>query len=50
MNLRQTPSGFTLIELIIGMTIFSIGITGIYVLLSTTMSSVRYSHDEIVVS
>ncbi len=32
------------------MTIFSIGITGIYALLSTTMSSVRYSHDEIVVS
>lgn len=50
MHFRQSSSGFTLIELIIGMTIFSIWITGIYVLLSNTMSSVEYSRDEIIVS
>ena len=50
MHFRQSSSGFTLIELIIGMTIFSIGITGIYALLSNTMSSVGYSRDEIIVS
>jgi hypothetical protein len=32
------------------MTIFSIGLAGIYALLQTTMSSVRYSQDEIIVS
>lgn len=32
------------------MTIFSIGLAGIYALLQTTMSTVRYSRDEIVVS
>ena len=50
MKLRYSISGFTLIELIIGMTIFSIGLTGIYALLHSTMSSVSYSRDEIVVS
>ena len=50
MKLRYSTSGFTLIELIIGMTIFSIGLTGIYALLHSTMSSVSYSRDEIVVS
>jgi prepilin-type N-terminal cleavage/methylation domain-containing protein len=50
MKLRYSTSGFTLIELIIGMTIFSIGLTGIYALLHSTMSSVSYSRDEIIVS
>ena len=50
MKLRYSTSGFTLIELIIGMTIFSIGLTGIYALLHSTMSRVSYSRDEIVVS
>jgi prepilin-type N-terminal cleavage/methylation domain-containing protein len=50
MIIRPTTSGFTLIELIVGMTIFSIGLAGIYALLQTTMSSVRYSQDEIIVS
>ena len=50
MKIKPTTSGFTLIELIIGMTIFSIGLAGVYALLQTTMSTVRYSRDEIVVS
>ena len=50
MPIRPTTSGFTLIELIVGMTIFSIGLAGIYALLQTTMSTVRYSQDEIIVS
>ena len=50
MIIKPTTSGFTLIELIIGMTIFSIGLAGIFALLQTTMSTVRYSRDEIVVS
>jgi prepilin-type N-terminal cleavage/methylation domain-containing protein len=50
MKLKYSTSGFTLIELIIGMTIFSIGLTGIYALLQTTISTVRYSRDEIIVS
>lgn len=50
MTINPTTSGFTLIELIIGMTIFSIGLAGVYALLQTTMSTVRYSRDEIVIS
>ena len=50
MQLKKSTSGFTLIELIVGMTIFSIGLAGIYALLQTTMSTVRYSQDEIIVS
>lgn len=50
MKLTYSTSGFTLIELIVGMTIFSIGLTGIYALLQSTMSNVSYSRDEIVVS
>ncbi len=50
MILRNSTSWFTLIELIVGMTIFSIGLTGIFALLQTTMRSVRYSQDEIIVS
>ncbi len=49
-TIRHSKSWFTLIELIVGMTIFSIGLAGIYALLQTTMSRVRYSQDEIIVS
>jgi prepilin-type N-terminal cleavage/methylation domain-containing protein len=50
MKLKNSTSGFTLVELIIGMTIFSIGLTGIYALLNTTIANVNYSRDEIVVA
>lgn len=50
MQLRLTTSWFTLVEMLIGMTIFSVGLAGIYALLQTTMSTVRYSRDEIIVS
>lgn len=50
MQLKYPTSWFTLIELIVGMTIFSIGLTGIYALLHTTMANVNYSRDEIIVS
>lgn len=47
---RHSRSGFTLIELLIGMTIFSIALTSIYLLLNSTMKSVSYSRNEIIVS
>lgn len=47
---RHSRSGFTLIELLIGMTIFSMALTSIYLLLTSTMKSVTYSRNEIVVS
>lgn len=50
MQFKHSTSGFTLIELIVGMTVFSIGLTGIYALLHSTMSSVNYSRDEIIIS
>lgn len=50
MQFRSSTSGFTIIELLIGMTIFSIGLTWVYALLQTTMSTVQYSRDEIIVS
>ncbi len=42
--------GFTLVELIIGMTIFAIGLSGIYALLQSTMWTAAYSRHEIVVA
>ena len=50
MSIKYTTSGFTIIELLIGMTIFSVGLAGIYALLHTTMSNMSYSRDEIIVS
>lgn len=52
MNIRilRNNSGFTLVELLIGMTIFAIGMTGIYALLSSTMNHASYSRHEIVVA
>lgn len=47
---RHNTSGFTMIELLVGMTVFAIGLTGIFWLLSMTMSSAHFSRDEIVVS
>lgn len=49
-SFRHSRSGFTLIELLIGMTIFSIAMTSIYLLLTSTMKSVSYSRNEIIVS
>jgi prepilin-type N-terminal cleavage/methylation domain-containing protein len=43
-------SGFTLVELIVGMTIFAIGLTGIYGLLSSVMKNANYSRHEVVVA
>lgn len=48
--LWHSRSGFTLVELLIGMTIFSIAMTSIYLLLMSTMKSANYSRNEIVVS
>lgn len=47
---RHSRSGFTLIELLVGMTIFSIAITSIFLLLESTMKSVRISRNEVIVS
>lgn len=47
---RHSHSGFTLIELIVGMTVFAIGLTAILGLLSTTISNSTYSRHEIVVA
>lgn len=47
---RHSRAGFTLIELLVGMTIFSIALTSIYLLLNSTMKSVSYSRNEIIVS
>lgn len=43
-------SGFTLVELIVGMLIFSIGMTGILALLHSTINNSLYSRHEIVAS
>lgn len=45
---QHSNAWFTLVELIIGMTIFAIGLTGIYALLSSTMGNASYSRHEIV--
>ena len=46
----HSPSGFTLVELIVGMTIFAIGLTGILALLGNTITNSSYSRHEIVVA
>ncbi len=46
----HSRSGFTLIEVIVGMTVFSIGLTAIFALLSTTMTSASYARHETVVA
>ena len=43
-------SGFTLIELIVGMLIFSIGMTAILALLHSTIDNALYSRHEIIVA
>lgn len=48
--IRHSRSGFTLIELLVGMMIFSVGITGIFLLLQTTTKSVAISRNEIIVA
>lgn len=49
-KIRHSRAGFTLVELIVGMTIFSIAITSIFLLLNSTMKSVTISRSEIIVS
>jgi prepilin-type N-terminal cleavage/methylation domain-containing protein len=46
----HSHSWFTLVELIVGMTIFAIGLSGIYALLVSTMGNASYSRHEIVVA
>ena len=46
----HSRSGFTLVELIVGMTIFAIGLTGILALLGNTITNSSYSRHEIVVA
>lgn len=45
-----TTRGFTLVEVVVGMTVFSIGLTAIFALLSTTMTSASYARHETVVA
>ncbi len=47
-SIRIASSGFTLVELLVGMTIFAIGLTAIYALLASTMKNASYSRHEIV--
>ncbi len=49
-SFSHSRSGFTLVELIIGITIFAIGLSAIYALLQTTMWNAAYSRHEIVVA
>ncbi len=46
----QSQKGFTIMELIVGMTIFAISMTGILALLSTTIQNATYSRQEIIAS
>ena len=47
-SIHLTSAGFTLVELLVGMTIFSIGLTSVYALLASTMKNASYSRHEIV--
>lgn len=49
-RLRYSHYGFTLVELIVGMTVFAIGLSGIYVLISSVMGNAAYSRHEVVVA
>lgn len=49
-TLRYSRSWFTLIELIVGMTIFSVGMTAILALLSSTIDTSTVSRQEIIAS
>lgn len=50
LRVLSRTSGFTLIELIVGMLIFSIGMTAVLALLSSTVDNALYSRHEIVAS
>ena len=49
-RILNRTSGFTLIEIIVGMMIFSIGMTGILALLHSTINNSLYSRHEIIVA
>lgn len=49
-HISLNQRGFTLVELIVGMTVFAIWLTGILALLISTMNSASYSRHEIVVA
>jgi prepilin-type N-terminal cleavage/methylation domain-containing protein len=50
LRILRNTSGFTLIELIVGMLIFSIGMTAILALLQSTINNSLYSRHEVVAS
>lgn len=50
LRIFRNTSGFTLIELIVGMLIFSIGMTSILALLQSTINNSLYSRHEVVAS
>lgn len=49
-QISHSRSWFTLVELIVGMTIFAIGLTGIYALFASTIGNATYSRHEIIVA
>lgn len=48
--LHSRKKGFTLVELLVGMTIFTVGITSIFLLLESTFKSASISRNEIIVA
>lgn len=49
-RISHSRSGFTLVELLVGMTVFAIGMTGILALLGNTFASAKYASHEVVVA
>ncbi len=49
-SFSHSRSGFTLVEAIVGMTVFAIGLTALFALLSTTVTSASYARHETVVA
>jgi prepilin-type N-terminal cleavage/methylation domain-containing protein len=49
-SFSHSHTGFTLVEVVVGMTVFSIGLTAIFALLSTTMTSASYARHETVIA
>lgn len=47
---RHSRTGFTLVELLIGISVFTLGITSVFLLLQHTMKSVVISRNEVIVA